>query len=85
MRLIGGADGARHLAGVEIALDPGFKTCWRTPEIPGLPRFRLVGLENVAAADFRWPARPGQEDAGGTAYVYGGAVILLAGDAGEAP
>lgn len=78
VRLIGGGmDGARHLAGVEIALDPGFKTYWRTPGDSGLPpAFDWSGSENVAAADLRWPAPTRQEDAGGTAYVYGGAVIL---------
>ena len=78
VRLIGGgADGARHLAGVEIALDPGFKTYGEPPEIPLPPAFDWSGSRMSRR---RSPlARPTcQEDAGGTAYVYGGAVILPA-------
>jgi DsbC/DsbD-like thiol-disulfide interchange protein len=78
VRLIaGGTDGDRHLAGIEIALDPGFKTYWRTPGDSGLPpSFDWSGSENVAAVDLRWPAPKRQEDAGGVAYVYGGTVVL---------
>jgi DsbC/DsbD-like thiol-disulfide interchange protein len=78
VRLIaGGMDGARHLAGIEIALDPGFKTYWRTPGDSGLPpRFDWSRSENVAAVDLRWPAPTRQEDAGGVSYVYGGSVVL---------
>lgn len=78
VRLIaGGPEGAQHLAGIEIALDPGFKTYWRTPGDSGLPpSFDWSGSENVAAVDLRWPAPKRQEDAGGVAYVYGSDVVL---------
>ncbi|WP_170151542.1 protein-disulfide reductase DsbD domain-containing protein [Microvirga subterranea] len=78
MRLIaGGLDGAQHLAGIEITLDPGFKTYWRTPGDSGLPpNFDWSGSENVATVELRWPAPKRQEDAGGVAYVYGGNLVL---------
>jgi DsbC/DsbD-like thiol-disulfide interchange protein len=78
VRLIaGGTEGTRLLGGVEIALDPGYKTYWRTPGDSGLPpNFDWSGSENVAAIDIRWPAPSRQEDAGGVAYVYGGGVTL---------
>ncbi len=78
VRLIaGGLEGARHLAGIEIALDSGFKTYWRTPGDSGLPpSFDWSESENVAAVELRWPAPKRQEDAGGVAYVYGGNVVL---------
>lgn len=78
VRLIaGGLEGVQHLAGIEIALDPGFKTYWRTPGDSGLPpSFDWSGSENVAAVELHWPAPKRQEDAGGVAYVYGGNVVL---------
>jgi DsbC/DsbD-like thiol-disulfide interchange protein len=78
VRLIdGGLLGGRHLAGIEIALDPGFKTYWRTPGDSGLPpRFDWSKSENVAAVELRWPAPSRHEDAAGTAYVYHGRIVL---------
>ena len=54
-RLIsGGIAGEPWLAGIEIALDPGFKTYWRNPGDSGLPpRFDWSGSENVAGAEVR--------------------------------
>jgi DsbC/DsbD-like thiol-disulfide interchange protein len=77
-RLIGGGQQGEHwLAGVEIALDPGFKTYWRTPGDSGLPpRFDWSGSENVASAEIRWPAPKRHEDAAGVAYVYGKQAVL---------
>ena len=49
--------GGRLLAGIEIALDRGFKTYWRTPgRIRAAAAIRLVGSENVADAEVLWPA-----------------------------
>jgi DsbC/DsbD-like thiol-disulfide interchange protein len=77
-RLIsGGQEGDRQLAGIEIALDPGFKTYWRTPGESGLPpRFDWSGSENVSSAEVLWPAPARHEDAGGIAYVYSRQVVL---------
>ncbi|WP_099508838.1 protein-disulfide reductase DsbD domain-containing protein [Microvirga ossetica] len=77
-RLIsGGTQGNHWLAGIEITLDPGFKTYWRNPGDSGLPpRFDWSGSENVAGAEVRFPAPYRHEDAAGVAYVYGKKVLL---------
>jgi DsbC/DsbD-like thiol-disulfide interchange protein len=80
VRLIsGGAQGDRWIAGIEIALDPGFKTYWRNPGDSGLPpRFDWSGSENVSAVDILWPAPSRHEDASGVAHVYADRVVLPA-------
>lgn len=78
-RVISGGmqDAGRALAGIEIALDPGFKTYWRTPGESGLPpRFDWSGSQNVADVEIRWPAPSLFEDAGGIAYGYNHDIIL---------
>jgi DsbC/DsbD-like thiol-disulfide interchange protein len=77
-RLIsGGRQGDVWLAGIEITLDPGFKTYWRNPGDSGLPpRFDWSRSENVAGADIRFPAPYRHMDAAGVAYVYGKKVVL---------
>ncbi|MBB4040138.1 DsbC/DsbD-like thiol-disulfide interchange protein [Microvirga flocculans] len=77
-RLIsGGAQGDHWLAGIEISLDEGFKTYWRTPGDSGLPpRFDWTGSENVESADIKWPAPARHEDAAGITYAYGKKVVL---------
>jgi DsbC/DsbD-like thiol-disulfide interchange protein len=78
VRLIsGGLEGERQLAGIEIALDPGWKTYWRNPGESGLPpRFDWAGSENVSSVELLWPAPARHEDAGGIAYVYGRQVVF---------
>ena len=77
-RLVSGDNtGGQRLAGLEIALDSGFKTYWRNPGESGLPpRFDWSGSRNVKAVDVRWPAPSRLEDAAGVSYVYLGAVLL---------
>jgi DsbC/DsbD-like thiol-disulfide interchange protein len=78
-RLISGATGTPGslLAGVEIALDGGFKTYWRNPGESGLPpAFDWSGSENVANAEVLWPAPTRFEDAGGVSYGYADRVVL---------
>ncbi|WP_442000086.1 protein-disulfide reductase DsbD domain-containing protein [Microvirga sp. 2TAF3] len=73
----GGQQDGQWLSGIEIALDPGFKTYWRSAGDSGLPpRFDWSGSDNVASADIKWPAPSRHEDAGGAAYVYHDRVIL---------
>ena len=75
--MTGGRDGDLWLAGIEIALDTGFKTYWRNPGESGLPpRFDWSRSENVASVDVRWPAPSRYEDAAGVAYVYASHVVL---------
>ena len=43
--------------GIEITLDPGWKTYWRTPGEAGLPPvFDWAGSENIQSVAIRWPA-----------------------------
>jgi DsbC/DsbD-like thiol-disulfide interchange protein len=75
--LAGGADGAILLAGVEIALDAGFKTYWRNPGESGLPpSFDWLKSTNVGAVEVLWPAPSRSEDAGGVSYGYHGQVLF---------
>lgn len=43
--------------GVEVRLDEGWKTYWRSPGDAGIPPFvEWDGSQNLANADFQWPA-----------------------------
>src|SRR5439155_1131118 len=59
VRLVAGVGTERERwAGVEIGLDPGFKTYWRDPGESGLPpAFDWSRSENVAGLELWWPAR----------------------------
>ncbi|MBZ6076014.1 protein-disulfide reductase DsbD domain-containing protein [Microvirga puerhi] len=73
----GGPQEQVWLAGVEIILDSGFKTYWRTPGDSGLPpRFDWSGSTNVATVEVKWPAPSRHDDATGVSYIYHDAVIL---------
>jgi DsbC/DsbD-like thiol-disulfide interchange protein len=62
VRLIAGAstnDGGKKVlrGGIEIRLDPGWKTYWRYPGDSGVPpRFSFVRSENLESAQVLWPA-----------------------------
>ncbi|ALK07895.1 protein-disulfide reductase DsbD domain-containing protein [Blastochloris viridis] len=79
VRLIAPAanDGAGLKAGVDLKLDPGWKTYWRYPGEAGLPpRFDFAGSLNVRAVEVSWPA-PQRFEAGGTVSIgYGGGVVF---------
>jgi DsbC/DsbD-like thiol-disulfide interchange protein len=82
-RLIAGAtaktSGAAIVrAGIEIKLDPGWKTYWRDPGDSGVPpTFDFSGSDNVKSATVLWPA-PEQfpDGAGGNSIGYVDHVIL---------
>jgi DsbC/DsbD-like thiol-disulfide interchange protein len=75
--LAGGPEGAIQLAGVEIGLDPGFKTYWRNPGESGLPpAFDWSRSSNVGTVEVLWPAPSRSEDAGGVSYGYHGQVLF---------
>jgi DsbC/DsbD-like thiol-disulfide interchange protein len=65
-------------AGVEIRLDPGWKTYWRYPGDTGTPpTFDFGGSENVKAVKIEWPAPEEFSDgAGGHSIGYVGDLIL---------
>jgi|SRR5579862_1027570 len=82
-RLIAGSmiktAGATFLrAGVEIRLDPGWKTYWRQPGDSGVPpTFDFSGSENVDSIKILWPAPERFPDgAGGNSIGYVGRVVL---------
>ncbi|WP_406856587.1 protein-disulfide reductase DsbD domain-containing protein [Alsobacter sp. KACC 23698] len=75
----GGAAEAPGLrkAGIEIRLDPHFKTYWRTPGDSGLPpSFDWSGSDNVKAVEVRWPLPARFEDAAGSSIGYKESVLL---------
>jgi DsbC/DsbD-like thiol-disulfide interchange protein len=82
-RLIAGAslksaDAKLVRAGVEIRLDPGWKTYWRYPGDSGVPpTLDFSGSENVKSVTTLWPAPERFTDgAGGYSIGYRGDVIL---------
>ena len=79
MRLIAGATAVsgKQRVGVEIVMNPGFKTYWRTPGDSGVPPvFDWSGSVNVGGLDVRWPAPERFEDATGFAVGYVGEVVI---------
>jgi DsbC/DsbD-like thiol-disulfide interchange protein len=77
IRLVEGASPAAKEApiwhgGVEIRLDPGWKTYWRYPGDSGVPpRFDFSRSENLAEAKILWPAPQAFDDgAGGRSIGY---------------
>ena len=82
-RLIAGATlksaGARLArAGVEIRLDPGWKTYWRYPGDSGVPpTLDFTGSKNIKSVTTLWPAPERFADgAGGYSIGYRGDVVL---------
>jgi DsbC/DsbD-like thiol-disulfide interchange protein len=82
-RLVAGAivktaDATFLRAGVEIRLDPGWKTYWREPGDSGVPpTLDFSGSENVGAVTVLWPAPERFPDgAGGNSIGYMGRLIL---------
>jgi len=65
-------------AGVEIRLDPGWKTYWRYPGDTGVPpTLDFSGSENVRSVAVEWPAPEEFPDgAGGHSIGYVGDIIL---------
>jgi DsbC/DsbD-like thiol-disulfide interchange protein len=65
-------------AGVEIKLDPGWKTYWRDPGDSGAPpTLDFSGSQNVKAVTVLWPAPKRFPDgAGGNSIGYLGHIIL---------
>ncbi len=66
-----------YLAGLEIALDDGWKTYWRMPGDGGVPpSFDWAGSVNVAAVKVLYPAPVRLPEANGTSIGYKHAVLL---------
>jgi DsbC/DsbD-like thiol-disulfide interchange protein len=79
IRLLPGAqgEGGAWRAGIEIRLDPGWKTYWRTPGDSGLPPvFDWSRSANVADVVVLWPAPERFADGAGESVGYVGDVVL---------
>lgn len=79
VRLIGGlaeSDG-QLLAGVHVALDPGWKTYWRIPGDSGLPpQFDFTRSLNLAGTEILFPAPGRFSDGSGDILGYAGEVVF---------
>jgi suppressor for copper-sensitivity B len=80
IRLLDGGerdDGTGRRAGLEMRLDPGFKTYWRTPGDSGVPpTFDWSGSTNIRDVEVLWPAPHRFDDSAGSSIGYGGELIL---------
>lgn len=75
--LAGGEAGDGVLVGVQIRLEPGWKTYWRVPGEAGVPpRFDWSRSGNVASARVEWPVPVWHEDAYSTSIVYENEVVF---------
>jgi DsbC/DsbD-like thiol-disulfide interchange protein len=73
----GAGEGSTRLAGLELALDRGYKTYWRTPGEAGLPpSFDWSGSQNLKAVEVLWPAPRAFSEAGAQAFGYVDGVLL---------
>ncbi|ODR96230.1 hypothetical protein AUC71_04615 [Methyloceanibacter marginalis] len=80
-RLVSGTvarNGAPALyAGVQLRMDPGWKTYWRNPGDSGVPpSFDWSGSENLKSAEVLYPAPHRFADANGTAIGYDDEVVF---------
>jgi DsbC/DsbD-like thiol-disulfide interchange protein len=79
-RIIAGSvpgNSATLRAGIEIKLQPGWKTYWRYPGDSGVPpQFDFAGSENLASAEVLYPAPHSFKDEAGTSIGYKDAVIF---------
>jgi DsbC/DsbD-like thiol-disulfide interchange protein len=78
MRLIAGTPHKDELrAGIEIKLQPGWKTYWRYPGDSGVPpRFDFSGSDNLLSARVQYPAPHAFNDETGTSIGYKEGVIF---------
>lgn len=76
--LAGSRNGPVMLGGIDLKLDKGWKTYWRTPGDSGVaPRLDFSKSENVEAVTVLWPAPKAFPDgAGGTVFGYHDEVII---------
>ena len=77
-RLVAGISGGKPVAGVEIALDEGWKTYWRFPgEAGGVPpSFDWAKSDNVASVTVLYPAPKRLTDKAGDTLGYKSSVVF---------
>ncbi|HET7851697.1 MAG TPA: protein-disulfide reductase DsbD domain-containing protein [Methyloceanibacter sp.] len=72
-----GMSGDHMIAGVQIRLEPGWKTYWRMPGDSGVPpSFDWSGSKNLKSAQVLYPAPHRFTDASGTAIGYEDEVVF---------
>lgn len=71
-----GAAGSRPSIGIEIALEPGWKTYWRTPGEGISPSFSWDESLNVKAVEVLWPAPIRFSEGEGSSIGYQERVVL---------
>ena len=71
-----GADG-RLAAGIEIMLEPGWRTYWRTPGAAGIPpAIDFSASANLGAVEVSFPLPERHDDGYGVSNVYEDGVLL---------
>ena len=74
---VSGMSDGQMIAGVQIRLDPGWKTYWRMPGDSGVPpSFDWSGSKNLRSAEVLYPAPHRFTDASGTAIGYEDEVVF---------
>jgi len=74
---VAGMSDGHMIAGVQIRLDPGWKTYWRMPGDSGVPpTFDWSGSKNLRSAEVLYPAPHRFTDASGTAIGYEDEVVF---------
>jgi len=80
IRLIGASasrERAVFRAGIEIKMQPGWKTYWRYPGDSGVPpEFDFAASDNVQTATVLWPAPVRFSDGSGNSIGYKGGVVF---------
>ena len=70
-------DSGKRLVGLQIELDPGFITYWRTPGEAGVaPVASFDGSRNLAAATLLFPAPSRLDEGGAEAFGYADGVVF---------
>lgn len=70
-------EGGHHMAGLSLALAPGWKTYWRSPGEAGIPPvFNWSGSQNVKAVHVHWPSPIAFHTNGMLTVGYKGGVVL---------
>jgi suppressor for copper-sensitivity B len=71
-----GEDG-RLAGGIEIMLEPGWRTYWRTPGAAGIPpTIDLSASKNLGPAEVSFPLPERHDDGYGVSNIYEGGVLL---------
>jgi DsbC/DsbD-like thiol-disulfide interchange protein len=66
-----------RFAGIQLRMDPGWKTYWRNPGDSGVPpSFDWAGSKNLKSAEVLYPAPHSFADANGTAIGYENEVVF---------